>query len=189
MNARLPPPVLAWAATALLATGASAAAGVIALPFGQAAVSGPPLIRAQGVDVTGRIAQFPRPADSAAPFPGSQGTLPYGYGPYAPYGPYGPYGPPPQQQSQPQQPPCPDIGSTAVVERARPRGARSGPLVAMPSNDCADLPGRTTIQPYIGVDVQVTPPGFGSDAGGGGGIGGTRPVFPVQPIVPHRPRY
>lgn len=177
--------ILAGAAAALLAAGLPCAAGVAGYPIGSVGLAGLPLIPAQATDVTGRVAQMPRPPGPAAPSPGGPGATPYGYGPYVPYGPYGP--PPQQSQSQPF--PCPDTGSTAVIERAKPRGTRSGPLVAMPSNDCADLPGRTTVQPYIGVDVQVSPPGFGGDIGGnGGGSGGTRPVFPVQPIVPHRPR-
>lgn len=152
---------------------------------GAATATAPPVLRVQSVDATGRVS-VPRPTDPMAP-PFATGQGAGAYGPYPPYAPFGPYGPAPQSQAQ--APPCPDTGSTAVVERGRPRGSRAGPLVAMPSNDCADLPGRATVQPYIGVDVQVTPPGFGGDAGtgNGSGSGAHRPVFPVQPIVPHRP--
>jgi hypothetical protein len=30
----------------------------------------------------------------------------------------------------------------------------------MPTNDCADLPGSNAVQPFIGVDVQISPPGL-----------------------------
>ncbi len=104
-----------------------------------------PLVMAQGLRDPSRSPQWPGGPDRNGALPGPA----YGYPPY------GAYGPPPQQQAAP--PPCPDVGSTAVVERRRPRATGSGPLVAMPTNDCADLPGRATVQPYIGVDVQVSP--------------------------------
>jgi hypothetical protein len=107
------------------------------------------LVMAQDVRITGRRPQ-PQPPDSYRQ-PGSPGY------PFPP-SPYGYYGQQPQQQAAPA--PCPDVGSTAVVERARPPGTRRGPLVAMPTNDCADLPGSNAVQPFIGVDVQITPPGM-----------------------------
>jgi len=109
------------------------------------------LVMAQDVRITGRPL-----------LPQSMPQDPYRQPPSplypSPPSPYGFYGQPPQQQAAP--PPCPDIGSTAVVERARPPGARRGPLVAMPTNDCADLPGSNAIQPFIGVDEQISPPGL-----------------------------
>ncbi|MHB2169512.1 hypothetical protein [Alsobacter sp. R-9] len=112
---------------------------------------------------TGRT--VPRwPVDNGAP------AYPYPY-PYPP-----PYGYGGGQASQPSTGPsgnpCVDQGSTAMIEPSRPAAARRGPLVAMPSNDCADLPGRAQPQPYIGIDVQVSPQqdgGGGTTAGGSGG--------------------
>mgnify|MGYP001806548873 FL=1 len=103
---------------------------------------------AQDGRITGRPVPQPMPPDPYRQ-PGGPGY------PYLP-SPYGYYG----QQQQAAPAPCPDVGSTAVVERARPPGARRGPLVAMPTNDCADLPGSNAVQPYIGIDVQITPPGL-----------------------------
>jgi hypothetical protein len=110
------------------------------------------LVPAQDIRITGRPVQ--RQAMPPDPYGQPGHPPPYGYPPQ----PYGPWGQPPRQQAA--SPPCPDIGSTAVVERARPQRAPRGPLVAMPTNDCADLPGNNAVQPFIGVDVQITPPGF-----------------------------